>query len=144
MLIGSRNRLKTICISKNPEPALKIGEEPISMAKHTKYLCVQIDQHLLWDEHLSGITKKNSLGLGILKYSKKYLSLFTIQRMCKSLVVPYFRYCLLVWSNCGITALQKLQKLQNRAARIVTNSPYDASALPLIKQLGWLNVQQMI
>ena len=41
-------------------------------------------------------------------------------------------------------ALQKLQKLQNRAARIVTNSPYDASALPLIKQLGWLNIQQMI
>ena len=36
------------------------------------------------------------------------------------------------------------QKLQNRAARIVTNSPYDASALPLIKQLGWLNIQQMI
>ena len=33
---------------------------------------------------------------------------------------------------------------ENRAARIVTNSPYDASALPLIKQLGWLNIQQMI
>ena len=41
-------------------------------------------------------------------------------------------------------ALQKLQKLQNRAARIVTNSPYDASSLPLIKQLGWLSVQQTI
>ena len=80
----------------------------------------------------------------MLKYSKKYLPLSTIQRMCKSLVEPYFRYCLPVWGNCGTTALQKVQKLQNRAARIVTNSPYDASALPLIKQLGWLNIQQMI
>ena len=81
----------------------------------------------------------------MLKYSKKYLPFFTIQRMCKSLVEPYFRYCLLVWGNCGTTALQKLQKLQNRAARIVTNSPYDASVLPLIKQLGWQNknIQQM-
>ena len=45
MLIGSRNRLKKIIMSENPEPALKIGEEPISMVKHTKYLGVQIDQH---------------------------------------------------------------------------------------------------
>ena len=58
MLIGSRNRLKKIGMSENPEPALKIGEEPISVVKHTKYLGVQIDQHLLWDEHLSVITKK--------------------------------------------------------------------------------------
>ena len=144
MLIGSRTRLKKIGMSENPEPALKIGEEPISMVKHTKYLGVQIDQHLLWDEHLSIITKKIARGLGMLKYSKKYLPLSTIQRMCKSLVEPYFRYCLPVWGNCGTTALQKVQKLQNRAARIVTNSPYDASALPLIKQLGWLNIQQMI
>ena len=49
MLIGSRNRLKKMGMSENPEPALKIGEEPISMVKHTKYLGVQIDQHLLWD-----------------------------------------------------------------------------------------------
>ena len=144
MLIGSRTRLKKIGMSENPEPALKIGEEPISMVKHTKYLGVQIDQHLLWDEHFSIITKKIARGLGMLKYSKKYLPLSTIQRMCKSLVEPYFRYCLPVWGNCGTTALQKVQKLQNRAARIVTNSPYDASALPLIKQLGWLNIQQMI
>ena len=40
------------------------------MVKHTKYLGVQIDQHLLWDEHLSVITKKISRGLGMLKYSK--------------------------------------------------------------------------
>ena len=37
-----------------------------------------------------------------------------------------------------------LQKLQNRAARIVTNSPYDTSALPLIKSLGWLTIRELI
>ena len=30
-----------------------------------------------------------------------------------------------------------MQKIQNRAARIVTNSPFDASAAPLIQNLGW-------
>ena len=75
---------------------------------------------------------------------KKYLPLLTIQRMYESLVEPYFRYFSPVWGNCGITALQKLQKLQNRATSVITNSPYEASSLPLIEQLGWLDIRQMI
>ena len=37
-----------------------------------------------------------------------------------------------------------LQKLQNRAARIVTNSSYDAPATNLIKELKWPTVHDMI
>ena len=33
--------------------------------------------------------------------------------------------------------LQKLQKLQNRAARILTSSCHDADARYLLQQLGW-------
>ena len=37
-----------------------------------------------------------------------------------------------------------LQKLQNRAARIVTNSSYDAHAANLIKELKWPTAHDMI
>ena len=37
-----------------------------------------------------------------------------------------------------------LQKLQNRAARIVTNGSYDATAANLIKELKWPTVHDMI
>ena len=39
---------------------------------------------------------------------------------------------------------RKLQKLQNRTARVVTNSPFDHTSLPLISKLGWLTVKEMI
>ena len=42
------------------------------------------------------------------------------------------------------TKLQVLQKLHNRAARIVTNSRYDFSASALIKTLNWPTVADMI
>ena len=45
---------------------------------------------------------------------------------------------------CGITALGKLQKLQSRTARIITNSPYNAHTLPIIKTLGWQTVNDLI
>ena len=50
---------------------------------------------------------------------------------------PSFTYCCSAWGSCGTTKLNKLQKLQNKAARIVKNSPFDASAISFIKDLGW-------
>ena len=44
----------------------------------------------------------------------------------------------------GSTLPADLQKLQNRAARVVTNSPFDHASLPLISKLGWLTVNEMI
>ena len=37
-----------------------------------------------------------------------------------------------------------MQKLQNRAAKLVTNSPFDATALPVIRALQWPNVRELI
>ena len=50
---------------------------------------------------------------------------------------PHFDYCILVWGNCTKTLSTKLQKLQNRAARIITYSSYDVNADLLIEKLGW-------
>ena len=68
----------------------------------------------------------------------------TVKQMYKSLIEPHFRYCSPVWGNTGETSLIELQKLQNRAARIVTGSRYDQSALPLIRALGWPTVREIL
>ena len=59
-----------------------------------------------------------------------------------------YRHCILVvlshtsdfaalfGGNCGGIEKNQLQKLQNRAARIMTNSRYDADARPLLNILG--------
>ena len=39
-----------------------------------------------------------------------------------------------------MTLLDKIQKLQNRAARIITQSNYHTSASNLLGELGWDNV----
>ena len=36
-----------------------------------------------------------------------------------------------------------LQKLQNRAAKLITNSPFDASPLQVIRALGWSTVREI-
>ena len=57
---------------------------------------------------------------------------------------PHFRYCCSVWGCCGSREINQLQKLQNRAARIVTNSSFDTPSRPLIERLGWRTIEQLI
>ena len=48
------------------------------------------------------------------------------------------------WGVCSAITLSKLQKLQNRAGRIATNSPYDATSQPLLGKLGWQTIRELI
>ena len=57
-----------------------------------------------------------------------------------SIIRPHFNYCNTVWGNCGITLRNKLQKLQNRAARVLTFSDCDEDAGYLFELLGWKNL----
>ena len=77
-------------------------------------------------------------------YAKKLLPKHTLSQMYRGIVEPHFRYCYSVWGDCGDSCLSMLQKLQNRAARIVTNSSYDAPAANLIEELKWPTVYDMI
>ena len=61
-----------------------------------------------------------------------------------SIVDPHFRYCCSVWGCAGDTILRNLQELRNCADRVVTNSPFDHTSLPLISNLGCLTVKEMI
>ena len=42
------------------------------------------------------------------------------------------------------TEIDRLQKLQNRAAHIVNNSSYDVPSMPLIRSLGWETIDDLI
>ena len=64
--------------------------------------------------------------------------------MYRGTVEPHFSYCCLVWGRCSETKLNSLQKIQSRAARITANSPYDASAAPLLQNLGWPSIKDLI
>ena len=62
-------------------PSFVVGEENVSMVENIEYLGVIVDKHLNWDELISAVTKKVSCGLGMLRFSKKYLPIVTVQKM---------------------------------------------------------------
>ena len=144
MVVGSRPKLKKISDEVVEQPSFAINGTQIKLVENTKYLGVQLDSHLAWDVQINYMRTKVSRALGFLKYAKKFLPKETLSKMYRGIVEPHFRYCCSVWGCCGKTQIETLQKLQNRAARIVTNSSYDVSATNLIKQLKWPTVSDII
>ena len=59
-----------------------------------------------------------------------------------SLVQPYFDYCDVVWDDCSKTRADKLQKLQNRAAPIITRADYSIRSSDVINSLEWSNLEK--
>ena len=79
---------------------------------------------------------------GVLWISRDRSSKLLFQRLLSIvyitlLIQSQFDYSDIVWGNCGKTLFDRLQKLQNRAARVLTFSRCDAYANRLFKQLNW-------
>ena len=80
-------------------------------------------------------------GLANLKRVSATIPFDTRMNMYNALVVPYFNYCSTVWGNIGKGLSDKIQKLQNRAARILTISNYATRSTNLLDELGWESLE---
>ena len=81
-----------------------------------------------------------AFGIAAVKRVRQFAPSSTLHLIYKALVQPYFDYYNVVWGNCGIKLADKLQKLQNRAARALTFSNYDTDDPQLFKRLNWENL----
>ena len=134
MIIGSRHNLRKI----DKDPVIKIGSETVKRVHTSKSLGVIIDDKLKWEDQIDSISKKVSRGIGAIKLIKPYVPKKCLSQVYNALVQPYFDYCSLVWQNCKLELQSKLQKLQNKAARIITGDNWEIRSKDVLNKLNWL------
>ena len=116
----------------------------IKRVKKAKYLGIVIDNKLTWKDHTDHVSLKIKRNLGIMKRVRNDIPKESLIAGYRTMVEPYLRNCNNTWGKCGATLTGKLQTLQNRVARIITNTTYDTDNAELLRQLNWLNVSQLI
>ena len=102
---------------------------------------MHIDENLTWHSYVDKLCKKIASAIGAIKRVKPFVPQSTLLNIYNSLVQPHFDYYSLVWGNCGKTLSNKLQKLQNRAARVITSSNFDVDVDSLFHKLGWKDLK---
>ena len=138
MIVGSKYRLKQLL----SDPNILIDKNTIKRVSKTKLLGVMIDEKLTWENHIEEIVIPKVLkGLRMIRTLRPILNLSQRVKVYESLVLPHFDYCSTVWGNCGSVLRGKLQKLQNRAARIITFSGYEVRSSDILSFLGWYDLE---
>ena len=139
MLVGSRQRIATMTVNMHAF----INGISLNRVNCSKCLGVEIDEFLTWDTHIASVSKKMSSGLSIMRKIKPFVPISSLLTIYQSVVEPYFDYCGTVWNGIGDNLADKLQKLQNRAARVITGADYLTPTKEiLINKLGWSNLKE--
>ena len=104
----------------NISPTLNINCEPIERVTEFNFLGLTIDEHLSWKPHMQKISNKIARTLGIMCRLKSFLPTDIRRILYNSLILPHLQYSVLSWGF----KMGRLDKLQKRANRIISNSRY--------------------
>jgi hypothetical protein len=107
---------------------VKVGNEMIWESQSEKLLGMTVDKNLNFNEHIRGLCKKvnqkvSALAriVGILPFHKRHIIL-------KTFIESQFSYCPLVWMFCSRTMNNKINRIHERALRLVYQdyvTPFD-------------------
>ena len=130
MLIGSRSLVHTVSGSNLN---IMIENRSASLLEFS------------WKSNTESICKKITSAISVIRKLKEFVDRDTLVSIFNAIVQPYFTYCCEVWDIFGETQSQRLQKLQNRCARIIKDMPgNEVNAQIALNSLGWetLKVQR--
>ena len=133
MVISSHQKLHSL-----NDKTINVNVEgvKINQTDHSKALGLNIDENLSWKEHIHSVSKKAASSIGALKRIRPFISMHTAIKIYKGLIEPHFDYCSVVWDGLSQQLSEKLQKLQNHAARVITKSSYNANSSYLLNSLS--------
>ena len=134
LFIGSRQKLQA---EGDKVIQASLESKPIRRVDHTKSLGLIIDDRLSWNFQIDELCKRVSCAIGALKRLRPFVSEATAIQIYRALVLPYFDYCSAVWDGLCNRLADKVQKLQNRAARVILKAKYDTSSSILRNRLSW-------
>ena len=105
---------------------------------------IQTNSFKSYNQQVNTVCKNLTTKLSLLNKIKIYLSNECRILYYNAYIQPIMDYCDTIWGNCTKYNLNRITKLQKRAARIILNKPYDSPSAPLFKELKWLSFPNRI
>ena len=90
-------------------------------------------EQLLWKQHINTVCAKATNPLELLSRIRHCLTTKAALCIFNTLIDPIFSYVDVVWSELSVECCSKLQRLQNRAARIIAKCDSSADAFDILK-----------
>jgi len=119
-------------------PLLTFTGQSITKIDTHKHLGLTLSNDLRFHAHINTIVRKINIALSPLYPIAKFLPRQVLDTIYKTYIRPHFDYCDCIYDgHLTISDELRLERLQNRAARIVTNTLPRTSTNKLRLELGW-------
>ena len=139
MVLGTQAQLDKINFC-----SVKVGQSDINFATTVRNLGVLFDQQLNMYEHVNAICRKGFIQIKRIRQVRKYLDRQATEQLVHSFVTSNIDFCNVVLYGAPKGVIQKLQRLQNGAARVIVGLRKFDPCRDVLKSLHWLPVMQRI
>ena len=116
----------------------------IELVNEYKYLGVIIDDQLSFSKHAGYVTSKIAKKINLLGRISNVTTQWTRTVIYKSIISPHLNYCSSILFLLNNSELDKLQKKQNQAMRIILKCSKYTNIRLMLNNVGVLSVKQTI
>ena len=119
-----------------------MNDSQIERVRSHKFLGVEIEDDLTFENHCIALAQKVSKIIGLLKYISPYLKSDHKKTYYNAIIKPVLLYGANIWTSTSKENLNNILRLQKRAARIILDAEPRSRTLPLFNTLNWLPFYQ--
>jgi hypothetical protein len=123
--------------NRNINPRIFIEKNLIEKKENPKYLGVHLDTELRFTKHIEEIEKKATKKLNILRRLTGMdwgCSAQTLRTTYTSIIRPILEYASPIWGNCSNSNIEKLEKIQARACKIILGATSSTRNEDIVKE----------
>ena len=121
-----------------------VGDSNVVPCAKARNLGVVVDKHLEMDSHISNILRIGWACIYKLGKIRRYLDQKSTETLIHAYITSRIDTCNSLLAGLPAKQIQRLQKLQNAAARLVTGTKRNQSITPVLYKLHWLPVSMRI
>ena len=127
-----------------PDIDIKIGINTITSSDNVRNLGVIFDKHLTMSSHINAVCRSASYAIYRIGKLRRYLDKKNTEKLVHAFVTSRIDNCNSILFGLPDKDLNKLQRIQNSAARIVTLTRKHDHITPIMFNLHWLPLKQRI
>ena len=124
--------------------SINLNENIIPISHSVRSLGVTLDKNLSLEQHVSNVCKVAYFELRRISSIRHFLTTDATKTLVCAFVLTRIDYCNSLLGGAPKTLLDKLQRVQNNAARLVSKSSKNEHITPILKSLHWLSVPSRI
>ena len=139
LIIGTRQQLAKVNFN-----SLRIGDNSINSIDKAKNLGFWFDSQMKMVTNISKCSSAAFFNIFNIRRIRKFLTYETAKILINSLVISRLDYCNSLLYGLPTIHLNKLQRVQNAAARLISNTSRFDHIIPTLMNLHWLPVKSRI